>query len=177
MLFRFESGGFCFPLSRCWPPWFCNTANIGDPKRRNSMTKLRREADKLDTSEHGREVKRMRTYSTDEPDAVGLDSNNDDSEKAKKRRTRSDLTVQEWRQQHQITVSDDAAPDPFREFAQTPFGNIIQTALTRAGFAKPTAIQAQAWSIGIAGKDMISIAKTGSGTCHGDCLLLLLFLL
>jgi hypothetical protein len=139
------------------------------------MTKLRREADKLDTSEHGREVKRMRTYSTDEPDAVGLD-HNDDSEKAKKRRTRSDLTVQEWRQQHQITVSDDAAPDPFREFAQTPFGNIIQTALTRAGFAKPTAIQAQAWSIGIAGKDMISIAKTGSGTCLSWRLLLLLLL-
>lgn len=118
------------------------------------MTK-RREADKLDTSEHGREVKRMRAYSTDEPEE------SDD----KKRRTRSDVSVTEWRQQQQITVSDDKAPEPFREFSQTPFGTVIQQALTRAGFTKPTAIQAQAWSIGVTGQDMISIAKTGSGTC------------
>jgi hypothetical protein len=128
------------------------------------MTK-RREADKLDTSEHGREVKRMRAYSTDDPDAAG----GVDLSGGEKRRTRSDLSVQEWRQQQQITVSDDTAPDPFREFSQTPFGNVLQTALTRAGFTKPTAIQAQAWSISIAGKDMISIAKTGSGTCDEDC--------
>jgi hypothetical protein len=124
--------------------------------------KKRREADKLDTdtSEHGREVKRMRAYSIDEP-VPPKDNDND----LKKPRTRSDISVEEWRQQQQITVSDQSAPDPYREFSQTPFGSVIQQALTREGFAKPTAIQAQAWSIGIAGKDMISIAKTGSGAC------------
>lgn len=38
--------------------------------------------------------------------------------------------------------------------------------IKRAGFKAPTAIQAQAWPIALAGRDVVAIAKTGSGkTC------------
>jgi ATP-dependent RNA helicase DDX5/DBP2 len=38
--------------------------------------------------------------------------------------------------------------------------------IRRAGFKAPTAIQAQAWPVALAGRDMVAIAKTGSGkTC------------
>lgn len=38
--------------------------------------------------------------------------------------------------------------------------------IKRAGFKAPTPIQAQAWPIALAGRDLVAIAKTGSGkTC------------
>lgn len=38
--------------------------------------------------------------------------------------------------------------------------------IRRAGFKAPTVIQAQAWPIALAGRDIVAIAKTGSGkTC------------
>jgi ATP-dependent RNA helicase DDX5/DBP2 len=38
--------------------------------------------------------------------------------------------------------------------------------IKRAGFAAPTPIQAQAWPVAMSGRDLVAIAKTGSGkTC------------
>ena len=38
--------------------------------------------------------------------------------------------------------------------------------IRRAGFNAPTPIQAQAWPIALSGRDLVAIAKTGSGkTC------------
>jgi len=38
--------------------------------------------------------------------------------------------------------------------------------IKRAGFSAPTPIQAQAWPVAMAGRDLVAIAKTGSGkTC------------
>jgi ATP-dependent RNA helicase DDX5/DBP2 len=38
--------------------------------------------------------------------------------------------------------------------------------IRRAGFSAPTPIQAQAWPIALSGRDLVAIAKTGSGkTC------------
>jgi len=39
--------------------------------------------------------------------------------------------------------------------------------MLKAGFATPTSIQAHAWPIGCAGRDMIGVAKTGSGKTLG----------
>lgn len=39
--------------------------------------------------------------------------------------------------------------------------------LYKAGFKEPTAIQAQAWPIAMQGKDIIAVAKTGSGKTLG----------
>jgi ATP-dependent RNA helicase DDX5/DBP2 len=51
---------------------------------------------------------------------------------------------------------------PHPEF-QTPF---LGLQIRRAGFPAPTPIQAQAWSVALSGRDLVAIAKTGSGkTC------------
>lgn len=137
----------------------------------------RREAESLDSEEHVGEIKRLRSYSKD------FDSEAD----KKKRRTRSmdaaeeneaitkaekKLSPQEWRKEHDITLLGHGAsrdfqmPDPYIEFKDTPFSPAIQTSFSRAGFARPSAIQAQAWPLAVQGKDLISVAKTGSGkTC------------
>ena len=82
------------------------------------------------------------------------------------------LSPQEWRKEHSITVQghgterNQDVPDPFHNFSDAPFEDRLQTALMRAGFSKPTPIQAQTWPIALQNKDVISIAKTGSGkTC------------
>ena len=42
----------------------------------------------------------------------------------------------------------------------------VPSQIRRAGFSAPTPIQAQAWPIAMSGRDLVAIAKTGSGkTC------------
>ena len=139
----------------------------------------KREAENLDSSVHKGDVTRLRTYSKDYDAEAGRE--------AKRRRTRSmdekeekeasikaekTLTTSEWRKEHTLTLQGHGAsrdmqiPEPFIEFRDAPFSDRIQTSLTRAGFTRPSVIQAQAWPLAVAGKDLISIAKTGSGkTC------------
>ena len=160
-------------------------------KRRNK--KHKREAESLESSEHKKEIGRMRSWSK------GDDENDDrappeprnqtvqEEPAAKRRRTRSmdaaeekkaleedtsNMDPEEWRKEHNITIQGHGAnrnkevPKPFFTFEQAPFHPNIQRSFKQAGFAKPTAIQSQAWPIGIEKKDMICIAKTGSGkTC------------
>lgn len=39
----------------------------------------------------------------------------------------------------------------------------IRSVIQRLGYARPTAIQSQAWPILLAGHDLVGIAQTGSG--------------
>ena len=56
--------------------------------------------------------------------------------------------------------------EPITSFNSAPFKTGIVESLKRQGFTEPTTIQAQSWPIAIAGRDIISIARTGSGkTC------------
>lgn len=140
----------------------------------NGARHRRKEKDELEDSEHRREAKRLRTYS--DADAA--------TEEAARRRTRlmdkteadhadDNLSPQEWRKEHSITIrghgserSTTEFAAPFFHFSDAPFEQKLQFALTRAGFSKPTPIQSQAWPIALQRKDLISIAKTGSGkTC------------
>ena len=57
-------------------------------------------------------------------------------------------------------------PAPFMQFNDTPFSHTILQTVKQVGFVTPSHIQAQAWPVAVTGKDMICIAKTGSGkTC------------
>ena len=121
------------------------------------------------------------------------DNDNDDDEthqpNSKRRRTRSmdakeeieveiqlekTLTPEEWRKEHTLTLrghgsfrnSHDFAT-PYIEFKDTPFSPRILETFQRAGFNRPTPIQAQCWPLAVEGKDLISIAKTGSGKTLG----------
>lgn len=150
-------------------------ASTEKPKKEQKQ-KHKRELEALnDDSEQEKQIKRLRAYSKDE---------NDDDQQTARRRTRSmdakeeaeiipptKLTPDEWRKEHGITVqgsdSSNPIPDPFMEFTDAPFGEKILQGFKMAGFAKPTSIQSQSWPIALQGRDMISIAKTGSGKVGG----------
>lgn len=82
--------------------------------------------------------------------------------------------AEEFRKSHQITVTGVheggsgpySCPAPMTTFESTPFAQPLRRALDAAGFASPTPTQAQSWPIALAGRDIITVAKTGSGkTC------------
>ena len=147
--------------------------------KKRDKKRHKREAELLETEEHKQEAKRLRTWSRDE-----ADGSNEASEK--RRRTRSmdtaeekkvlldesDLSPEEWRKSHSITIQGHGAnrspsvPAPYMSFQDAPFNDAVQRTFKQAGFDKPTPIQAQSWPLAIQRKDMICIAKTGSGkTC------------
>ena len=176
----------------------------------NGTTKRASEPDKLQSSEHDREIKRLRTYSSShnaDADATNHRSTTTTTtateQQQQRLRTRSfdlkeeqnlqisntitSLTVDEWKQQHSITIqqhhgsrtfgshnsnhsngnnhnNDVTIPTPYRTFDETPFGPKMITLFQAAKFICPTPIQAQAWPIAVQQYDMICIAKTGSGS-------------
>lgn len=132
----------------------------------------------LDTDEHKTEVKRMKKWShadedSQEGDSKRLRTRSMDAAEEKAVASKVDLTPEEWRKEHNITVRAHGNSDrelektaPFLHFSQAPFHDRIQSGFQRAGFDRPTSIQAQAWPLALQNKDMICIAKTGSGkTC------------
>eukprot|EP00193_Tetraselmis_chui_P004067 CAMPEP_0177768674 /NCGR_PEP_ID=MMETSP0491_2-20121128/9858_1 /TAXON_ID=63592 /ORGANISM="Tetraselmis chuii, Strain PLY429" /LENGTH=522 /DNA_ID=CAMNT_0019285519 /DNA_START=255 /DNA_END=1820 /DNA_ORIENTATION=+ len=76
------------------------------------------------------------------------------------------LPVAEYRQKHDLVVLGEAAPDPFQTFDSVGFPPDIMDEIRKAGFSHPTPIQAQSWAVAMQGRDVVAIAKTGSGkTC------------
>lgn len=61
------------------------------------------------------------------------------------------------------SVSGEVLPRPLQSFEQTAFDGIIIQEMTRLGYNKPTAIQAQAIPLILQGRDVLGLAKTGSG--------------
>jgi len=78
------------------------------------------------------------------------------------------MTPAEFRKLHQITVKgdDSAAFEPWINFEDTPFAPSLKRVFSTAGYTSPTSIQACAWPIALGKRDVISVARTGSGkTC------------
>ena len=72
----------------------------------------------------------------------------------------------EYRKKHEITITGGGCPDPFLTFEEAQYPPDIMGEIQRAGFKEPTPIQAQCWPIAMAGRDIVGVAKTGSGkTC------------
>ena len=72
---------------------------------------------------------------------------------------------EEFAQVHVFGPSGEQVPPAVTSFqqAQELFPEILFHKLLEAGFTAPTPIQAHTWAIGVAGRDLIGIAKTGSG--------------
>eukprot|EP00892_Ulva_mutabilis_P003301 jgi/Ulvmu1/1342/UM011_0070.1 len=65
-----------------------------------------------------------------------------------------------------IAVSGRDVPPPVTSFAEAGFTPEILEEIKHAGFTEPSPIQAQAWPVAMEGRDLVAIAKTGSGkTC------------
>lgn len=77
-----------------------------------------------------------------------------------------DMTERDWkifREDNDIRVIYGKAPHPIREFGDGELNTRIVDNIKSAGYKKPTPIQMQAIPMGLARKDMIGIAPTGSG--------------
>ncbi|KAI3921510.1 hypothetical protein MKW98_013444, partial [Papaver atlanticum] len=75
--------------------------------------------------------------------------------------------VDAYLRQHEVTASGDNVPAPFMSFEATGFPPEILREIHLAGFSSPTPIQAQTWPIAMQSRDIVAIAKTGSGKTLG----------
>ncbi|XP_066317069.1 DEAD-box ATP-dependent RNA helicase 14-like isoform X3 [Miscanthus floridulus] len=79
----------------------------------------------------------------------------------------SQISTEAYRAKHEITIVGNEAPAPFMTFQSTGFPSEILREVLQAGFSAPTPIQAQSWPIAIKGRDIVAVAKTGSGKTLG----------
>ncbi|CAD6232993.1 unnamed protein product [Miscanthus lutarioriparius] len=79
----------------------------------------------------------------------------------------SQISTEAYRAKHEITIVGNEAPAPFMTFQSTGFPLEILREVLQAGFSAPTPIQAQSWPIAIKGRDIVAVAKTGSGKTLG----------
>ncbi|CAM8978918.1 unnamed protein product [Rhodiola kirilowii] len=76
-------------------------------------------------------------------------------------------SAESFRRRHEITVSGSNVPHPYISFESTDLPIEILRELKSAGFASPTPIQAQSWPIALQSRDIVAVAKTGSGKTLG----------
>jgi ATP-dependent RNA helicase DDX42 len=70
---------------------------------------------------------------------------------------------EELRKKLGIKVTGHEAPKPVCSFAHFNFDELMMKAIRKSEYASPTPIQAQAIPTALSGRDIIGIAKTGSG--------------
>lgn len=71
-------------------------------------------------------------------------------------------------EKHEIVVHAEDAPPPCLSLAAAPFSaTLVAMLLAQPGFAVPSAVQAATWPIAASGRDVLAIAKTGSGKTLG----------
>eukprot|EP01065_Artemidia_motanka_P030582 TRINITY_DN3661_c0_g1_i1.p1 TRINITY_DN3661_c0_g1~~TRINITY_DN3661_c0_g1_i1.p1 ORF type:complete len:635 (+),score=126.04 TRINITY_DN3661_c0_g1_i1:170-1906(+) len=71
--------------------------------------------------------------------------------------------VEQWRAANGISIVGNGCPNPVLTFQEASLPAAMLRSFDGQGFVAPTPIQAQGWSVALAGRDMIGIAKTGSG--------------
>ncbi|MEW5304922.1 MAG: hypothetical protein WDW36_007498 [Sanguina aurantia] len=77
------------------------------------------------------------------------------------------LSAAAYRQLHEMKVDAADTPDPIQDFKGGDFPAPILRAIEKAGYSAPSSIQAQAWPVLLAGRDVVAIASTGSGKTAG----------
>ncbi len=78
----------------------------------------------------------------------------------------TDAAVAAYKKELDISVTwltGGSVPRPVQTFTQAGFPPAVLKAIEKAGYEKPSAVQAQAWPALLSGRDVIGIAKTGSG--------------
>lgn len=69
---------------------------------------------------------------------------------------------------NEITIHDARAPPPCLELRSAPFvAALVQILRAQKGFTAPSAVQASSWPVAVSGRDVLAIAKTGSGKTLG----------
>jgi len=68
---------------------------------------------------------------------------------------------------NEITIHEANTPPPCLELSKAPFPKQLIHLLLRQGFTVPSPVQASTWPIAVTGRDVLAIAKTGSGKTLG----------
>ncbi|XP_028036285.1 ATP-dependent RNA helicase p62 isoform X1 [Bombyx mandarina] len=76
---------------------------------------------------------------------------------------RSPYEVEEYRNNHEVTVSGVEVHNPIQYFEEANFPDYVQQGVKTMGYKEPTPIQAQGWPIAMSGKNLVGVAQTGSG--------------
>eukprot|EP01041_Mallomonas_annulata_P000842 gene842-1640_t len=154
----------------------------GDKKKKDKINTAVSESDTKSTK---RKADENEAKHDDEEHSVSKKKKVDKAEESEipRKRTRSitdheefytpSQSPEDFRKEHQISVTGTAdgggpfvCPPPMSSFDLTPYSVPIRRAFDLAGFTAPTLTQAQCWPIALAGRDVITVAKTGSGkTC------------
>ncbi|KAI1726293.1 DEAD/DEAH box helicase domain-containing protein [Ditylenchus destructor] len=79
---------------------------------------------------------------------------------------RSTADIEHWLKVNEVGLHGKNIPRPVFEFEESTFPETIQRILYTK-YSKPTAIQSICWPVALSGRDMISIARTGSGKTLG----------
>ncbi|KAJ1941513.1 ATP-dependent RNA helicase dbp2, partial [Kickxella alabastrina] len=77
--------------------------------------------------------------------------------------SRSQQEVDDYRKQFEMTIHGTGIPKPITSFKEANFPDYVMDEISKLGFEKPTAIQAQGWPMALSGRDMVGVASTGSG--------------
>lgn len=79
---------------------------------------------------------------------------------------RSQAEIDQYITENEVTLQGQNIPRPVFEFNESTFPDPIVT-LLHSHYTRPTAIQGISWPVALSGRDMISIARTGSGKTLG----------
>ncbi|XP_049398263.1 ATP-dependent RNA helicase-like protein DB10 isoform X1 [Solanum stenotomum] len=79
----------------------------------------------------------------------------------------TDISQESYCRHNEISVMGGDVPAPLTSFEATGFPSEIVREMHQAGFSAPTPIQAQSWPVALQGRDIVAIAKTGSGKTLG----------
>lgn len=71
--------------------------------------------------------------------------------------------VQQIRRSMDINVTGINVAKPVKRWDQLPFDKVLMAEIKKQGYEEPTTIQKQAIPIALSGRDIIGLAKTGSG--------------
>lgn len=130
--------------------------------RVESEKRMRSWSKELEKEAEAGHVKRMRTRSLDLAESEAL---------KKQAPPGHDLrqSADDWRKEENITVKiqNKPVPEPYRKFSDSPFSDSTRKTILSAKYERPTPIQGQCWPIALQCRDMICIAKTGSGKTLG----------
>jgi len=77
--------------------------------------------------------------------------------------------VERFRHENEIAImkGEQMTPNPIMRFEDGGFPDYVMCEIRNAGFAAPTPIQSQGFSISLTGQDFVGIAQTGSGKTLG----------
>jgi len=78
-------------------------------------------------------------------------------------RQRTDQEVAQWLHDNHVTIYGDRVPQPMFEFSDLVAPDCIHQSFIDLNYKAPTAIQSISWPILLNSRDLVGIAKTGSG--------------